>query len=998
MPATTTTTLETFLDLLKRSGAIDPRRLDGFLSTKYGVRPPDDPAKVANDLIEAGLLTKYHTEPLLAGRPQRYTLSGKYRMIDRLGSGGMASVFLCEHRVMRRRVAVKMLPPSVASNASALDRFHREARAMAGVHHPNIVGAHDVDQDGKIHFIVMEYVDGTNFHELIRRVGPLPVERAAHYIAQAAKGLQHAHDKGLVHRDIKPANLLLDRHGTVKILDLGLALVFQATDDNLTRDHDANSILGTAEYLAPEQAVDSHNVDHRADIYSLGMTLYFILSAQTPFGEGTTAQKLIWHQLRQPKPIRDHRPDVSEELWAVLAKMLAKDPAERYQTMQDVADALSPWTGSTIPPPAEREMPKPLAELTGDWTSAGDTSSSSSYSSSSASLPSPLEAPPTDRNGRSSGVSPPPVQEVNFAMPGGLDAGMTPTLPVSAAPTDPKKPASSAGGAPKPVVAVVAAPSAPASSKTTQPKAEVSVVAVPAKSSPPSPSTVPKKASVSGVMAKSASPAAVDDDDDKPTGKPKSKKIKKKEEKKSNAMLYAVGGGGVALLAVIGLVLASGGSNTTKPTASTPDNGIPSPPPTKAEDKDTKVEPPKKIINTGPLDSYDAGLTNVAFNGRVRANKDTNKPKELAQAAFDDDKNTHWVSNSAPPWWIIYEFANGVDHAVEQYGIVSSGHPDGSRDPKDWRLEGSSDGIDWKVLDERKGQTFTGRRKLQVYIIERPTPYRYYRLFVTANGGAKNLLHIAEIGLYSPRTAGMPMPPLPGDTTLNQPTETLPLPRDYVEKKEPTVTADFFPLTAPEPLFFATAINKFGRPPAANRPWAVGTQKWTLREPKADPKTKKAISAEAVVEWVQFGYSAAPNVPPQKQSNVIPPPYTASITIDDEKRVQVFTLEPGAGMQQATLQPILQIGAKKDTEWSRLLPDGTRQMYEVAEFGTREGRPSVTVKTEIPAFPSPRTGTVEVTYVFVKGLGLVEQTNVRKEPARGAIKAKNEVEYEFKRK
>jgi eukaryotic-like serine/threonine-protein kinase len=164
-------TVENFLELVRRSGAIDPRRLDGFIGNRYGGQPPDDPNQVADDLVASGLLTRYHTEPLLAGRAQRFVLSGKYRIIDRLGSGGMASVFLCEHKVMRRRVAIKMLPPSVASNPSALDRFHREARAMAGVHHPNIVGAHDVDQDGKIHFIVMEYVEGTNFHELVRRAG-----------------------------------------------------------------------------------------------------------------------------------------------------------------------------------------------------------------------------------------------------------------------------------------------------------------------------------------------------------------------------------------------------------------------------------------------------------------------------------------------------------------------------------------------------------------------------------------------------------------------------------------------------------------------------------------------------------------------------------------------------------------------------------------------------------------------------------------------------------
>src|SRR5262249_28254454 len=193
----------------------------------------------------------------------------------------------------------------------------------------------------------------------VKQHGPLEPLRAANYIRQAALGLQHAHEAGLVHRDIKPGNLLVDRAGTVKVLDMGLARFFNDEQDALTKQYDANSVLGTADYLAPEQAIDSHGVDIRADIYSLGMTLYFLLAGQSPFQDGTVAQKLIWHQVRQPKPLRELRPDVPEGLSAVLDKMLAKDRTQRYQTPLEVAQALEPWTGAPIAPPSDQAMPAP---------------------------------------------------------------------------------------------------------------------------------------------------------------------------------------------------------------------------------------------------------------------------------------------------------------------------------------------------------------------------------------------------------------------------------------------------------------------------------------------------------------------------------------------------------------------------------------------------------------------------------------------------------------
>src|SRR5207247_730125 len=211
----------------------------------------------------------FQAEQFLAGKWRRFTL-GKYKVLERLGAGGMGSVYLCEHKLMRRRVAVKVLPTAKAADPASLERFYREARAVAALDHPNIIRAYDVDHEEDLHFLVMEYVDGLSLQDLVRKSGPLAPATAANYIGQAARGLQHAHEvAGLVHRDIKPGNLIVDRGGTVKILDMGLARFFNDQDDMLTQKYDEN-VLGTADYLAPEQALDSHNVDIRADVYSLG--------------------------------------------------------------------------------------------------------------------------------------------------------------------------------------------------------------------------------------------------------------------------------------------------------------------------------------------------------------------------------------------------------------------------------------------------------------------------------------------------------------------------------------------------------------------------------------------------------------------------------------------------------------------------------------------------------------------------------------------------------
>ena len=352
VPASTTE----FLDVVRKSGLISTDRLDGAVRGMSG-----DLDAVSDHLVREGLLTYFQAKQLKQGRYKRFMIAGKYRLLELLGVGGMGAVYLCEHDFMKRLVAVKVLPlDKIASDPTALDRFYREARAVAALDHPNIVRAYDIDKFENVHFLVMEYVDGNSLQEIgtrsiqrNRRFDPI---RAAHIIAQGAAGLHHANALGIVHRDIKPGNLLLDRSGTIKILDMGLARFFDHRNDGLTERFDDKCVLGTADYLAPEQATNEA-VDVRADLYGLGGTFYFLLTGRSPFPDGTVAQKLVAHQREKPKPVEQFRSDVPAGLLAVLDKLMRKNPAERYQTPLEVIAALEPWTSQPAAEPEDFEMP-----------------------------------------------------------------------------------------------------------------------------------------------------------------------------------------------------------------------------------------------------------------------------------------------------------------------------------------------------------------------------------------------------------------------------------------------------------------------------------------------------------------------------------------------------------------------------------------------------------------------------------------------------------------
>src|SRR5688572_15187615 len=239
---------------------------------------------------------------------------GKYKLLRHIGTGGMSSVYLAEHMLMHRQRAIKVLPKGRVNDSSYLQRFHLEAQATASLDHPNIVRCYDVDNDGDTHFIVMEFIEGKDLNNVVRQEGRLPLELACNYIAQSAEGLAHAHQSNLIHRDVKPANLLVDPKGVVKILDLGLALFSDDARASLTVAHNEN-VLGTADYLAPEQAVNSHKVDHRADIYALGCSLYFLPPGHPPFPHRTLAQRVAKHQTQQPEEIGKSHPDCPRD-WA----------------------------------------------------------------------------------------------------------------------------------------------------------------------------------------------------------------------------------------------------------------------------------------------------------------------------------------------------------------------------------------------------------------------------------------------------------------------------------------------------------------------------------------------------------------------------------------------------------------------------------------------------------------------------------------------------------
>jgi len=337
--------VQQYLDMLRRSGLVESAKLNETLAdieSEANAEQLEDLAFVADQLVRRYVITAWQSRQLLKGRYKGFFLR-QYKILGHLGSGGMSSVYLAEHILMQRRVAVKVLPRKRLEKAIYLERFIREAQAIAALDHPNIIRAYDFDHEGDIHYIIMEYFSGDNLQAIVDRDKKVPFPRIVNILRQTADALAHAHAIGVIHRDVKPSNILVNPQGEVKVLDLGLALLDEHVYEGRITHIQEDTILGTADYLAPEQALDSHKVDARADIYALGGVLYFCLTGHPPFPEGSVSKRLLDHQQSEPSNILIDRPDAPDDLVALCTKMMSKNPERRQQSAKEVVHDFEDW-------------------------------------------------------------------------------------------------------------------------------------------------------------------------------------------------------------------------------------------------------------------------------------------------------------------------------------------------------------------------------------------------------------------------------------------------------------------------------------------------------------------------------------------------------------------------------------------------------------------------------------------------------------------------------
>ncbi|MHC4404930.1 MAG: serine/threonine protein kinase [Planctomycetota bacterium] len=349
-------TLEEFVEYLAEIGFTSAEEVYGFLDDLPVQEHPTSARRLVKVMLAHKKLTKFQAEMIFKGRTKRLVL-GNYVIEERIGRGGMGRVYKARHRRMDRLVALKVLPWKARESPEDIKRFHREMKAAARLAHPNIVTAFDADEARGIHFLVTEYVEGCDLLELVRQNGPLALGSALDYVVQAAEGLEYAHSVQVIHLDIKPANLLLDEHGVVKILDMGLARITDVIGGPVPEEGEAliqsGKVMGTVDYVSPERAHDPKAVDHRADIYSLGCTLYYLLTGRPPYRGSTLKRRILAHRLKPVPSLKAKCPEVPHRLDAVFRRMVAKAPEDRHRSMREVIDDLSASTDTPDRRPIE---------------------------------------------------------------------------------------------------------------------------------------------------------------------------------------------------------------------------------------------------------------------------------------------------------------------------------------------------------------------------------------------------------------------------------------------------------------------------------------------------------------------------------------------------------------------------------------------------------------------------------------------------------------------
>lgn len=343
-------TAESLSDALRSSGLFDKEQLLVVLDD-LNAHKGDFPSLLRH-LVQKKRLTVYQLRKVIHGKTNELFL-GPFIISDRIGEGGMGKVYRATQVRMRREVALKVVRTSLLNNPLVRKRYDREVETASSMHHPNIVGVYDAGEFEGRYYLAMEFVDGIDLSRMMREFRSLEIVEVCEYMRQASLGLQYAHDQGLVHRDIKPSNIVVagERHlpqasepPIVKLLDMGLVRTVGFEEDgvgggDLTR---AGTVVGTPDYMAPEQAKNSRGVDSRADLYSLGCTMYFLLTGQSPFPTGTPIEKLLKHQLEAPTPVQALRPNVPTSVAEVISRLILKDPNQRIQSAAEVAHLLAP--------------------------------------------------------------------------------------------------------------------------------------------------------------------------------------------------------------------------------------------------------------------------------------------------------------------------------------------------------------------------------------------------------------------------------------------------------------------------------------------------------------------------------------------------------------------------------------------------------------------------------------------------------------------------------